>query len=405
MSFDTAYIFLAIIISTAAIIILIGTSRSIISRISIQPILIHRFCNFVALMTALSPLVYLAAPDHSFTVVSAQTFDSPQQILKSHPKVTHYKNKVMPVSQDTIPYKAIGIIALCLIFLWYFSRYLANARKIYRILNSSIELRSIGKVKVLISGSSDVPFAYRTFRKAYVVVPESLISNLSHLQLAIKHELQHHRQGDTIWSHIAYFIKSLFFWNPLVHLAHSRISEVQELACDEALIGRKGVNTHQYCYCLLTVAENALNSQRRLVGTTGMSMGSSAQQLKWRVEMMSRYDVKNKFKKFVIMGSLTTTIIASVALATSGVVYDRKVTLVEAHELAKSFKESKFPIEVNEAVLGQLNYYVGTPRGREFIKGAIGRRTQYLDMMNRIFARHDAPEELQAIALIESGFL
>jgi len=273
-----------------------------------------------------------------------------------------------------------------------------------RILSSSVKLRSIGHVKILVHGPTATPFAYRTFRTAYVIIPDALVGHSDHFNLAVWHELQHHRQGDTVWSHIGYGIKALFFWNPLVHRALHRISEVGEIACDEALIGRRGVNAQSYCHCLLAVAEHAMKSQRLLVGATGMSVSNSAQQLTWRIEMMSRYEVRSKGKLFAVMGALTVTIIASVAMASSRVMYDKKVTLVEAQDLLKSSGQSDFPMEVNEQIVAQLNYFIGTPRGRNWIRNALGRKAQYDSILHQKLREYGAPTELLAIPLMEFGF-
>ncbi len=66
-------------------------------------------------------------------------------------------------------------------------------------------------------------------------LPDYLIANPVSLRLALAHELQHHRQRDTIWSYAFLFCRSVCFFNPFVHLWMRWIGEIQEFACDEAL--------------------------------------------------------------------------------------------------------------------------------------------------------------------------
>jgi hypothetical protein len=81
-------------------------------------------------------------------------------------------------------------------------------------LSRCTQLRKIGRVNLLISNDDPVPFATRSFSNLYIVVPCNILGSLNYLRLAIKHEMQHHRQGDTVWmffveltNHDAYFLQ------------------------------------------------------------------------------------------------------------------------------------------------------------------------------------------------------
>jgi hypothetical protein len=135
--------------------------------------------------------------------------------------------------------------------------------------------KKMGRVHLLISGDDHVPFATRSLFRIYIVVPGHLLGFPHYLKLAIRHEIQHHRQGDTIWMFIVEVLKVLFFLNPAIHLWARETAESQELACDEALVTSRGVAAYDYGACLIFVAEATLPNRLGLFGTAGMGCGSS----------------------------------------------------------------------------------------------------------------------------------
>ncbi len=54
--------------------------------------------------------------------------------------------------------------------------------------------------------------------------------------LVLAHERVHLRRRDTLWNALVALLRCLFWFNPLVHLAASRLRVDQELACDAAVI-------------------------------------------------------------------------------------------------------------------------------------------------------------------------
>jgi len=85
--------------------------------------------------------------------------------------------------------------------------------------------------------------------------------------------------------------------------------------------------------------------------------------------------LKPRWAKMVGLGTLL--LMLTVAVASHSAVQDRRITLAEAQAMAKTFsKGSEFPITVNEAVLKQLNRYLGTPEGRRFHRARFGSVTR-----------------------------
>ena len=407
MSIATSYLYMAIVASSCAMLILILSSRFLTRAVSISPASLHKMSRFICVLFILSPAAYYVVPAERLTIVSTHSAETGISVIPSTAS-----NRIESIesleNQNTSPLSFFLTGFLALVFLSFTAKYYADQIKIRRILDESYLLKRLGRVRILLSDAASVPFAYRSIKYFYIVIPNSIAENSKHFSLAIKHEIQHHRQGDTSWSHLSFFIRALFFWNPLIHFVMGRISDIQELACDEALIGRKGINAREYCDCLVSVAESAMNPHKllagTLTGTTGMAQGSSAHNLKWRIEMTGRHNFISGRWFNLIVGTISLGIVTSVAFASSEMIRDKEITLIEAENLVRNLADDDFPVEVNEAILSQLNYYIGTPGGRTFIKESLDRQRQYEEMLKGKLDQYNAPEELLAVALLESGF-
>lgn len=403
MSLVTSYLFMAIVASACSILILIFSSKFLTKAASIKAASLHKMSRLICVLLILSPLAYYAAPVETLTIVSTQSAENGVSVISARTssmieQATPYENS------NSLPSSLFLVRLLSLSFLFFLAKYYTDQLKIRQILNKSYLLRSIGKVRILLSDTAGVPFAYRDMKNSYIVIPNYMTENSTHFSLAIKHEIQHHRQGDTSWSHLSFFIKALFFWNPLVHFAEKRISEIQELACDEALIDRKRIDANEYCDCLVSVAESAINPYKILAGTTTMAQSASAHNLKWRIEMIRRKDFTSSRWLNLLVGTISLSVVSSVAFASSELIRDKEITLIEAESLIKNSGNDGFPIEVNEAVLSQLNYYIGTQEGRDFIRESLKRQSQHEDVLQEKLDLYNAPNELLAVALMESGF-
>ncbi|MBI4404473.1 MAG: transglycosylase SLT domain-containing protein [Deltaproteobacteria bacterium] len=269
-------------------------------------------------------------------------------------------------------------------------------------LGKQIEIRSTKKLRILSTAAVKIPFSTRLGGFAYVVVPEELLSHPGDYRLAVSHELQHHRQLDTVWIYLVEFLKCLFFWNPTVYLWARFLETLQEFACDEALIGRRCVSFQGYAGCLLRVAETAVGARYRPAGTTGMA--SDRSHLLRRVEMLCKYGKMKVHRRLPVgLGLGTVAFLASVAFASGSAVQDRTISLQQAQALIAS-AQSEIPLSVNELVLKWLNRFAGSPEGRKRMKEGIARMETYRPMIERKIAQYKMPAELIAVPLFESGY-
>lgn len=145
--------------------------------------------------------------------------------------------------------------------------------------------------------------------------------------LAVRHELQHHRQKDTSWAFGIELLRCGFYLNPALLLWKRELIELQEFSCDEALIGRESVSPLEYGSCLVRVAENALGFRAIPVGTAGMASFSRNPRifkpfLRKRIEMFTL--TRPRPQKWAAVWIGTVGILTSFAIARGADRFTRK---------------------------------------------------------------------------------
>jgi membrane-bound lytic murein transglycosylase D len=267
-----------------------------------------------------------------------------------------------------------------------------------RLKKSGYLIRRHNRTSIYCSPRVRVPLSYWLPGQANVLLPQTSPS-----ALAIAHELQHHRQGDTKWLFAVWTLKRFCFLNPAIYLWSHHIQEIQEFACDEALVDRKKVDLQAYTRCLTEAALTAFSNEGRLVCATGLFFAKERPLLTRRIEKM--YQPKQVFHRqsYTVMAALATVLISGAAFASRGLVQDRRVTKAQAEEYARK-AQGTFPLVVNEQVLKWLNFYLGTSDGRQRMREALQRLETYRPMLADKLKMYSAPEELLAIPIIESGY-
>ena len=71
-----------------------------------------------------------------------------------------------------------------------------------------------------------------------VILPVDFESRYTRLErlLVFSHERTHLRRGDAVWNALVALVRCLLWFNPLVHVASTRLREDQELSCDAAVM-------------------------------------------------------------------------------------------------------------------------------------------------------------------------
>jgi len=297
------------------------------------------------------------------------------------------------------------LIILITGFLFVGGKFLANLLILRRVLRAQFKIKKIGSVFVLGSEGIAVPFSAWLPGKTVVAIPIELLSDLRNLRIALKHEIQHHRQWDTRLVHALEACKALFFWNPAVYLWTRLFTQLQELACDETLITTHRIAPQMYGRCLVQAAEWAQVPRTKIVGMMCMAAGHSDSELKKRIELIFTYNFhlpRRRLSTVIALGVFI--LIGSVAFASRSVIQDRKITKSEAQALVDGMSGLKIPITVNDSVLEKLNQFVGTPEGRKYVTEGLSRMPVYQPMIERKIKEYGVPREVLAVGLFESGF-
>ena len=281
-----------------------------------------------------------------------------------------------------------------------------DLRVLVKIKHDSYQVRKIGRVRLLISDAIHVPFSYWLPGQANIVLPETLIAQREDYRMAIAHELQHHRNGDTCWVYALWGLKLLTIFNPFTHFWSRYISELQEFACDETLVDRRKVESQAYARCLVEVAQTAINQKHVPVCATGLTFLVERNLLKRRIEkMFSQSSIQIGRTISAGVGLVLALAMGGAAYASRGLVQDRRVNMAQAKLMAmRAQAETGFPVAVNDLVLKQLNRYIGTPEGREFMRKSLARMQNYKAVVGDYLKRYGVPPEIMAVPITESGY-
>jgi membrane-bound lytic murein transglycosylase D len=277
---------------------------------------------------------------------------------------------------------------------WAITRIIAGAQLFYRR----------GRWRILSSETVAVPFSFWIPGQYFIVIPSPLILRPHDLRMAIRHEAQHHRQADTKFLYLNQLARGLFYWNPAAHRLGRQILELQEFACDEAVVGRRPHSAHGYCRCLLSVGEEATRHIRALLQAD--MAGGSTGTLKRRIEtVLARPKAHLKKQGVALTGVIAVAVLGAFTLAVARPVTDRRIDPAEAEHLAMVARRgSEFPITMNERVLEQLNLLLGTPDGRAYLDASLARKARYESFISKELHRYGLPPEIIAVPLVESGF-
>lgn len=324
----------------------------------------------------------------------ASTFREFDQV---YAKSVDPKGSYVPVKQNEFPAWAFLLLLALL-------APLSDLRRLKNILSTSLPLRRVGRVRVVFSEQVASPFSAHWAGKAWVVIPASFSENSSHLRIALAHEIQHHRQRDTVWLYLFFIVRLLTPLHPLRALWLRAVERAQEEACDEALVDQGRVERRDYSRCLLEVAEISVGRGGRVACAANFYPFPDRNHLKRRIENMYQKRNTNKMTAWAL-ATFCTLSLSAAAFASGNWVVDHRVTRAEAEQMAVvAQKTTEFPVVVNEAVLKQLNRYLGTTQGREFVREGIRNMEGYERLLNDALEKRGMPREILAVGMVESKF-
>ncbi|QSQ21680.1 transglycosylase SLT domain-containing protein [Pyxidicoccus parkwayensis] len=309
-------------------------------------------------------------------------------------------SEAAPASIPVLPIAAFVIVAGASVFT---ARALVRHRRLLRRLESLPQVRSVGRVRVVLGEEGTPAFSawfprLRSSPSAWVVVPPSVLGDAESLRLTVLHELQHHRQRDTHLAFARLILTGAFFWHPAAHVLSRWLASLQELACDEALVAGGRAQAHAYARCLLQAALTLPGAPSLPAGATGMSHPTAR-----RIEMLFQPRPFRAHGAAALLAALSLVLLPLATLA-QGAARGRTVTLAEAKALAESSQPAgDLPVVVDAEVVEQLNRLIGTEKGRTFMKRALTNLGTNREALLAGLKAKNLPEGLLAVSVIESA--
>jgi beta-lactamase regulating signal transducer with metallopeptidase domain len=246
-------------------------------------------------------------------------------------------------------------------------------------------MRRRGRLRILTTDAAIVPFSFWMPGRYFIVIPSALLLRPGDLHLALRHEAQHHRHGDTKLLYLCQLARALFYWNPAIHALVRQIQELQEFACDEAVVARRQTSASEYCRCLLWVAETSASARRSSVQACMVTrMDDRRSSLHRRIDAALSKPARHLGRVAQIATCVAgIVVLAAFSRAFAAPIQDRRISMAEARQMAETARRgTEFPIEMNERVLRQLNLLLGTPDGRAWLQASIARMGQYEDFIS-----------------------
>ncbi len=136
--------------------------------------------------------------------------------------------------------------------------------------------RAIGlrRIPELLSGPHvDRPMLVGAFRPA-ILLPPAMSEGETHgdaLRAILAHELAHVRRGDLAWMRLSAVVRALFFFHPLVRLAHREATLAREADCDVLALEASGIRPSDYARILLEIAAGRAGRTAHLASVIGMA--------------------------------------------------------------------------------------------------------------------------------------
>lgn len=365
----------------------IDYARNLISALPLI-LLLPLIVNFISIETPLPPVMTKVVEvlsqselPQNFQIVKSQIRDNPD---------------VFNASQEITLDFLLLFLFLGGVGLWLL-RFCFSMLILYRLIHNSVVFKKIGKTTIMTGGDVGTPCSFWLFHN-YIFLPINLLEKRSEMEMAIAHELQHHRQGDTKKLYLLELIKGIFYLNPFVHLWVKEIHLLQEVDCDTRVILRKHFTPTQYVRTLYKLTK--MNSGVIPYGTLAMASFSD---LTRRIEMITRKNGNRGLIKRMTLLALSLSFVWQTACATRLNLGLTELSLSEAQDLATSI-QSDFPVEVNETVLKWLNHYLGTTMGRAYVLKTRANMVQYENFIKEKLNARGLPKELLAVPFMESGY-
>lgn len=321
---------LLLVTLVAAILWILGTTRYLRER----PALRHSLWLLVLLKLVTPPIVplpLLPAPANEF-VASHDTRPIHQDTVDAAP-VTEQPDSVSstevhaPITRESSlnwshVVSIVMIIAICLSVLVTISIWSLAAMQLSRLRRMKVDFKgtsqrttealrrvsakfNLSKSPALVEiDATCSPMLWIDFRQATIILPRGFEQSTSEERLhhVLAHEIAHLVRHDYISSLIAFFVTSLFWWNPIAWLARREMLIATETCCDALAMECSPGSRQSYAKTLLAAVDYA--TQNKPVSSALLPHFGKSQSLKRRIEMVASSRVKSALSgasRFVVL--------------------------------------------------------------------------------------------------------
>jgi beta-lactamase regulating signal transducer with metallopeptidase domain len=276
------------------------------------------------------------------------------------------------------------------------------------LVHRSYQIRKIGNINILLNETTQTPLCFSLIKRSYIILPEQILENNNYYKIAIAHELQHIRQKDTRWLYVLLLLKVFCFINPCVWLWAHWFNELQEFACDEAVMRRKKTSAVIYGECLLDTAKRVLAYKHgyHALSLFGFKKTKKQSHLYRRVNMLFQHCKQAHKSLFAIFAGILL-IISSISTAyalngndTSVLSLSQLQTIVNKMNAAPN----AIPVSVTPEVLAQINAICVDTKAKQYMTSALKRLAQYKPIIQKQLQARNLPNDLLALPLTESGY-
>ncbi|MBP1993165.1 M56 family metallopeptidase [Paenibacillus eucommiae] len=245
-------------------------------------------------------------PAAAAETTTSEQASSVQALEQPAPSVEGASKGNFPVLPASVWIIGIWISGFAIALFYYFFSYFRFKRKALQ----GILIDKAGGLNVLASDYVHSPMLIG-FIKPQIVFPQTNISAMEY-QLALTHELIHHKQKDAWLKLFAVIVNCLHWFNPVSYLALANISEACEYAVDETVSKTmKPMDKKHYSEMILHFAAQASPA-------FNSGLAQPKKQLYRRFKLIMN---RNTGKSPALSGILFATMIAAVSLFSSSVVF------------------------------------------------------------------------------------
>ena len=198
------------------------------------------------------------------------------------------------------------------------------------MLADATEIDRIGDIRVIQSDRIGGPLAFGLFRR-YIAVPDHFTRTFAPKErdLALAHELAHHRAGDLYANLAAFIFLCLSWFNPLAWIAWSAFRFDQEAACDARVLAGADSGTRQHYGRALA---RAASSDRM----PALAMAMAHNSPRTIIQRLRRLMMKDTSKRRLWTGRAAIFLAAAIALPLTATVVpvfaESDAPVVEKHK-------------------------------------------------------------------------